>query len=362
MPHSTGLAVLPPLYAAWMDELLEDAIPPERAATCHDCAMCAPAGEEPTPGTLYFRPDVKCCSFMPELWNFLVGRVLADQSPEGRAGRLSVEARIAAGVAVTPLGLGMTPTYQVLYNNMGNAFGRSRGMICPHFQAGTGNCTIWRHRESTCSTYFCKHERGANGAAFWHSLQMLLHSAETALAKHAVLELNPGPEALKTLFMPRRPEEKGLSTEDLDATVSPAVASLRWGTWVGREREFYRQAAGVIEPLRWKDVVRIGGSQLRVHVALTREAFERLRSSRLPGRLIPGSVHVMAYSAERTLVTGYSGLDPLALRPELLEVLHYFDGRPTSAVLRDIAAERGIRLTTSLIRQLVDFGILAAQE
>jgi len=32
---------LPPLYAAWMNQLLEGPIPEETEADCHDCTMCA---------------------------------------------------------------------------------------------------------------------------------------------------------------------------------------------------------------------------------------------------------------------------------------------------------------------------------
>jgi len=149
---------LPPRYAAWMDELLAGKIPAETHATCSDCAMCAANSSLPSSGldrqsdARFYDPDVKCCSFVPVLWNFLVGDLLADASPESAAGRATVESRLAAGIAVTPLGLASPPVYSALYRHIGPAFGQTRAMLCPHYLSETGRCGVWRHRESTCAT------------------------------------------------------------------------------------------------------------------------------------------------------------------------------------------------------------------
>ena len=105
---------LPPLYAGWVGALLGGAaIPPETHATCGDCAMCADPGEAPRRGTAYFDPTVKCCSYLPEIYNFLAGRILAEKSPayarrasaptascsSARARRTSMVASAGAGEA-----------------------------------------------------------------------------------------------------------------------------------------------------------------------------------------------------------------------------------------------------------------------
>src|SRR5262245_2433326 len=162
---------LPARYAAWMDQLLGP-IPNEPKATCHDCAMCAPPGStvatDSPKEVVFYDPQVKCCSYTPILWNFLVGDLLADQSAEAVIGRATVERRIEAGVAVTPLGLDRPPSYFALYQHISKAFGRTHTMRCPHFIDEGGLCGVWRHRESTCVTWFCKHERGGVGKAFWN--------------------------------------------------------------------------------------------------------------------------------------------------------------------------------------------------
>ena len=41
-------------------------------------------------GDLQFEPSTKCCTFLPELPNFLVGAMLADTDPAAAEGRASV--------------------------------------------------------------------------------------------------------------------------------------------------------------------------------------------------------------------------------------------------------------------------------
>src|SRR5215813_7928721 len=90
-------SALPPLYATWMEQLLTGPIPPETGATCSDCVMLAKEPHPPTGSAHFFNPRTKCCTYLPELPNFLVGRILADSDPQSAAGRATVEARLQAG-------------------------------------------------------------------------------------------------------------------------------------------------------------------------------------------------------------------------------------------------------------------------
>ncbi|HET7640204.1 MAG TPA: hypothetical protein VFK47_15870, partial [Ktedonobacteraceae bacterium] len=55
-------------------------------------------------------------------------------------------------------------------------------------------------------------------------------------------------------------------------------------------------------------------------------------------------------------------LDPLKLPRPLLEVLPYFNGCSPAEAQRLIESEKNLKVSTSLIRKLVDFGILAASD
>jgi len=312
--------MLPVLYAAWMDDLLDGAIPPESNATCASCAM-APASNTSDVG---FNPDVKCCTFHPELWNFLVGAVLLDESPENAQGRASVEARIDRGGAATPLKLGRTPAYQTLYDQ--TPFGQRREMLCPHYVDDQGGrCSIWRYRESTCTTWYCKFVRGAVGADFWERLHQTLRAAEEAVARWCLRELGTG-----------------------DA----------WISWRGRERDLYRECARLVATLRWDDVRRLGGEELAEHAARTRDAHARLTSDAVVEHPVAALVQIKRRSGNRVRLATYSPMDELDLPAIITTLLPYFDGRPTATVLSTIRERERVDMDVSLVRKLTDFGVL----
>ena len=121
-----GTSALPPLHNAWLGTLTGIHDPPsEPKATCGDCVMCA--GVERSGSHVTFSPDVKCCSYVPHLANFLVGRSLLGP------GRESITTRIGRRAGVTPLGLGLS--YADIRRLVGaqSHFGRSPAVVCPHF-------------------------------------------------------------------------------------------------------------------------------------------------------------------------------------------------------------------------------------
>ena len=355
---------LPPLYAGWMAALLGGPIPSEPYATCEQCAMCAPDGDA-NPSNDYFAADVKCCSHTPVLPNYLVGRVLADRSSDGAAGRLTVRERISARKAVTPLGLQQPPTYKVLYEQTAQAtFGRSVSLRCPHYVDERGGlCGIWRHRASVCATWFCKHERGSTGERFWMALHQLLTLVERSLSQWCAIELEIEDAVLARLFPPDtlaahiRPP-----AYTLDDVVRADGARSLWGRWGDREEAFFEACAQKVERLSWADIEAIGGVELRVIARVARAAYADLVSAALPARLTIAPFHVVGWSRDRCRVKTYSVTDLLDLPRVLVDALPYFDGRPTAAVLDDIEASEGIRLDPALVRQLVDFRILVAPD
>ncbi len=356
---------LPPLYARWMDDLLRSPIPHETRATCDDCAMCAPEGERDGNESMYFSPVTKCCTYQPELANFLVGRALDDRDFAFSAGRKTLEKRIDDGVGVIPLGLQQSAIFQVLYENGKEAFGLASSLRCPHYlEEGGGRCGMWRNRNSICATWFCKHERGVLGLSFWHHMRDLLLAVEKTLAAWCVLEADFEPAALPVLFPMRHRAgpRASMSAADMDGRVDPALARRLWGRWLGREREFYRQCGARVSALDWKDVARIGGADVAVQARMTRFAFEEMSSEKPPERLQAGAFHIVASGVEGVRVVGYSGSDPLDLDPAVLEILPYFDGRPTSQALAAIEKDLHVRVEEDLVRRLADFEILKASK
>jgi hypothetical protein len=354
-PAAPGVSVLPPLYARWIDDLLGAPIEPETNATCSDCAMCAAAGAPPDPGGLYFKPTVKCCSFWPILPNFLVGRILRDAAPERARGRASVEARIAAGIAVTPLGLGRTAAQTC----PDPAFGQDEAFLCPHFiPDGGGTCGIWPHREATCTTFFCKFVRGAVGAEFWRALQRLLEAIEQALGWHCLEALDPGSAALARLLDPAGNARPLVMTRP-DGTYAPEDRRALWGRWTDREPAFYEAAAEVVERVSWRDIQEHGGPELRLRARVARDAHARLRAPAIPaGPLRLGTFVVTDRSPDAVRLASYSASDLLSIPPDLLDVLPAFNERPALEALDKIEAEHGLDIEPAVVGRLLDFEVL----
>ena len=355
-------ASLPPLYAGWVDQLLGGPIPAETTATCDACAMLVPesasAGASADPG---FNPDTKCCTFLPELWNFLAGGVLLDDGADAARGRATVEARIDGGVAVTPLGLGRTRAFNLLYKTGGSqVFGQSRALRCPHYLHDEGGlCGVWRHRESTCATWFCKHVRGTVGRTFWVHLYQLLHAADHTLAGWALLELGVDLSTLARLYEPERVMRPvHLTGRDVDGTADPAELRTSWGRWRGRERELYVACARLVTPLTWADVLRLGGAQLAIYARLVQDAYARLMADGMPEHPVLEVVQITTRGRDRVRLETYSGLDVLEMPAVVAKILPYFDGRPVADALDEVRRAEGVSVDASLVRKLTDFGVL----
>jgi hypothetical protein len=354
-------AMLPQLQATWLDQMLGGPIPAETNATCDACAMLVDKSEDAAPpGEPGFNPETKCCTYLPQLWNFLVGAVLEDQHADAAKGRATVEARIDRGIAVTPLGLERTRMFHTLYKTGGAlTFGQSREMRCPHYLHDEGGlCGVWRHRESTCSTWFCKYVRGAVGLDFWTHLHQLLRTAERLLAAWTLLELGFDGLALARLYAPRRHVDPDtLTGRDVDGVPDPSEMRATWGSWRGRERELYRESARLVTPLAWNDVLRIGGAELTLYARLVQEAYTRLMNEAPPERPTGALVQITP-RGQRVRLSTYNGGDLLDVPAVVGTILPYFDGRPIGVTIDEIRQREGVTIDPSLVRKLADFGVL----
>jgi hypothetical protein len=344
--------MLASLYDTWIDQLLCGPIPPETKATCDHCAMLQQS-EVPASG-LFFHPVTRCCTFQPSLANYRAGLILSDDGPDLAAGRRTVETRLGARIAVTPLGMEAGARFLLLYNNTLGAFGRAPDLGCPH--QIEGQCGIWRHRPATCSTWFCKHVRGATGFEFWKNLAELLREADRQLSLWCGLEMGIDERLLARLLEP-----KPIDATDLGAAIPEETYRTLWGGWGGREAEFYRSCADLVRPLGWNDVVRICGSRLTVLSRMVRRRYDKLISEALPDRPRVGLIQITGTAAGKYSAVTYSDYDPLRLPAELLAVLPHFDGRPAGDVVEEIRVQRGVRLDPALVRRMADFRVLVEE-
>jgi Fe-S-cluster containining protein len=179
----------PRIYDRLLPRVFDETAPEEPKATCNNCAMCPP--KDPVQGVTYFRPDTKCCTYQPFLPNYLVGAILADTEPLMAEGQRRIRAHIASRVGVTPRWLAPSRKRSALFRAAReSSFGRSLLLRCPYL-SGEGLCTIWRHRDTVCSTFFCKYGAGADGQTFWRAVDAYMLHVERELACHAAAKLAP---------------------------------------------------------------------------------------------------------------------------------------------------------------------------
>ncbi len=363
MPASTPQSSsFPPLYLGWMEELLGSAPPEESRATCSDCAMLQKPGDRPSDLNIFFDPQSKCCTYLPDLPNFLVGRIFLDQTPEMAAGRASVERRMATQVAVTPMGIGQPSSYLLWYNHSKSGFGRSRTLRCPHYIEEGGLCSIWRHREGTCSTWFCKHDQGAASQRFWRdALHRLLKAVEAGLSYWCVLQLDLGSAALERVLNLSNNFDT-IEEGELESKVRPADYRALWGRWFGRERQFFEACASRIEGLSWADVAQICGPKVGILARFTQDTYAQISRTTPEPALRCGSFRLVSLRADVARVSTYNDYDPVEIPVPLLGLLRHFDGQPTSEAVATIKEREGVTLDDALIRKLTNFGLLVRPE
>jgi hypothetical protein len=351
MKITTENAILPPLYNRWMDELLKQPIPNESEATCQDCPMCSRDSQK-NKSEYVFDVETKCCTYIPEIPNFLAGQILLDGDPEFARGRAAFEDQMENHLIATPLGVSASAEYWAMYRHAtaNSAFGQTRGLKCPYFFADEGGkCGIWRHRNSRCATWFCKYVRGSVGVIFWKYMDQLLSETERLLSQWCILQLDIGQQALELLFPPP-PSERVSSNRE-----------LFWGKWRGREREFFIECSKLVANLSWQEVEQQCGSELKVIARLTQKAFVDLYTFQIPSALRIGSwKKVLPLSADVYRIWTYSQYDPMDLPRPIFDCLYYFEGRTTQDALETIFLEKGFRLDDQELRKLTDFGILTS--
>ncbi len=325
---------LPPLYAAWIEQLLEAPIPGETRVTCSDCNMCKKLEPESSIET-YFIPSAKCCTYFPHLPNFLVGGILRDDDPGFAEGRELFEER-ATFADVNPLRVG--PNWGYRFAQSLKPFGQAEILRCPYYIDRQGGlCGIWRYRNSECSTWFCKFERGDISWAFWKCIDRLLAKLESILSRWSAGQLG----------LPA-------TSENPNQTV--------WNQWSGREREFYAACFDMVSALSWTEVLHIGGTQIEPLLHAVLSAYAKLKSDKIPDRLTLGEYSAEVLPDGSSRMIAYSRYDAIDLSNSIVELLPRFDGRPLTEVLQSIHETTGNEIEISMVRRLWEYRILVEVE
>ncbi len=352
---------LAPVYAHLFPEFFDRPQVVETRATCDNCAMCDHGQNAPL-AMDYFNPSAKCCTYFPSIPNYLVGAILADEGEELAEGRRRLREKIATRIGVTPQFMAPPRTYSMLYNaGRGQGFfGRSLKMMCPYFDGDNGGrCTVWRYRESVCSTYFCKYTAGKPGFEFWDTFKGYLYLVERALAQfsatmvdRAVKEPTIAPDVLTREDL----EDRGPKDEDY---------SSYWGEWVGREEEFYIACYRRVMALPKDEFERVvdDAPQGRGARARMEAKYDHIMNPKLPTHLIRPKDLKKRVTDEHVVVTTYNPYDAFSIEKELFDTLGMFRANETlEENLARLDEKHDIQLAPELVHYLFVHGVLAAPE
>ncbi len=317
-----------------LNEFVNITIPLESWATCNSCVL------QRDPKSAYL--NTKCCTYYPHLMNYAVGGLLQDDNPLLVEGQQRVKTIIQAKQGITPYGVIATTKYdhkrgQVddlikkassLDINSGYTRKLADDLLCPYYHEGF--CTVWAYREHCCSTHFCVSVGGEDGKNFWKAVDDYLIVTEQKLSKYALLEL--GWDAQQVLT--ERVTSGLLGVENEHGQVDEEKYRHLWGSWAGKEEEFYRQCYQVVTQLDEQQFQRIMGLDhdiLLKRIHLTHQTFVH--------PLVPD---LLRLNEEVEFIPDIDGWVDIKMAdgyrrriPRFAEtVLRAFDGqRPTSAIL-----------------------------
>src|SRR5262249_36572595 len=154
---------------------------------------------------------------------------------------------------------------------------------------------------------------------------------EVDLSRWCLLELRLSDETLRHLVDTEgwNNDQEPVTADALDNKLDRKAYATTWGEWLGREHDFFRRCADLVSPLSWSEALAIAGPEARVYARLTQDAYRELISQDIPSALKVGPFQLVQIQNAVTRVNSYNQYDPLDVPQAVMELLHYFDGRPT---------------------------------
>jgi hypothetical protein len=347
----------PVFYHRFLPSFFEKEIPGEIFANCRNCPMTASdRAEMESDISRPFSPDSKCCTFIPRLPNYFAGAVIAD--PEMKTGSDLLRKRISGRRGIFPHGIYPDKKYRLLYEfGRKNGFGKSSLLKCPYFLPGEFNCSLWKYRESICSTWFCKYLGGEAGRLFWYEIRDFFKLVQEKLMEHAILELG-------LTVSPPFGEDEQLSVEDLDdLPMHPIEYQRLWKDWEGREEEYYIRCYEIIHHLNGSEFIHLLGRDYNDRLTILEEKYIQLVT--IPDYLkintdygleevVPGKyrIKLKSFIDQNDSVITYA----FDLPKPVLDCFR--EGNATETALQELSRKYGIKLGRDIVIALFQHGIL----
>lgn len=320
---SSILASLPEVITRLVPELAKLPLSGEPRADCARCVLLPDALGTDHPWA--FHPDTRCCTYHPELPNYLAGQAL----DRGGAGAEVIRARLRDRSGVSAWGIKPSDGFRAARAATVVGFGRDPTMRCPFYVDGQHTCGIWNDRNAVCRTWFCRHDEGVMGLARWTALRRALTVVEKLLAGFCVTAGQP-------------PDTAGRGPDDIDIS--------DWESW-------YLWCARRVTAMTDAELASVTSDELS---SLRRQMQTSLS---LPSRHMPDVVVPVIRGSKTTArglgLEGYSSYDGIEVDPGIIHFFVRLDGKRTWHEARNLAAaERKVIIDDDLIRELRRIDIL----
>jgi hypothetical protein len=350
-------SILPALYENFLSDFFHSPTPMESKASCSDCSMLASHALS-EPALPSFSQATKCCTFHPDLMNYLVGGLLVDKNPSFADGRQRVRDKIANRVFVGPLGVGAS--WQTAVKNGQAAdfrFGQTRTRQCPYYQTKEGLCSIWQYRDAVCSTWFCKYQTGEDGRLFWSALQDYLEDVENILSRYLVSQIAPD---LLDFALEQWQRRLTVSSDQPATTCDPAIYKQIWQSWQGREEELYISCYELASGLSRADVDRLLGALGRSCLETVKERYQILRDPVIGEYLqLNSELELLKKTEEGVLVRTYTEFDSLFIEMNVFKALEEFKpGLKRSFVEQQIELKHQLSLANDQLLKFCQLRVL----
>ncbi len=353
MMTTTVSSKLPPLYHRFFPDFIESEIPAETIATCDDCVFCR------QPQNPFI--NTKCCTYYPEMSNYLIGGLLQD--PGWTEGKNRMHTLIKSRKGVTPYGLIRPKGYDLLDKELRSLHPADSGwtkmeveaLRCPFYDKG--QCTVWAYREHCCSTHFCFSVGGKKGKQFWSLLNNYLILVEKELSKYALLQL--GWDADKLLL--EKPDCRNILIDNPLGEINDEQYAALWGAWAGREEQLYAACYEIISQLDLDTFERIMGVNHQIYLGkltLSKTQFQ-----------VPDIPEFLRYNRKIEIETTkegdirYLSADAhVVVSPLIHKLVEKFDGTRTYRSLSSLFIPFGIDFQKDYLLMLYLNNILISQE
>jgi hypothetical protein len=294
----------------------------ESFATCSHCPMQPTVQLQPEHRAV-FTAKARCCTYHPDLPNFLAGRALQ----RGGVGAQKIRARLENIETRSPTAIVRPAEIADQYLEFGKtSFGNREDLTCPYWVDGEHNCSLYADRNAVCRTWHCKSVDGAKGHAAWTALRWTLLEVEAELSM-----------ALSAAPAPTR-----------DASVE---------NWV----EWYIACAERLDALNPETLESLRTPRLEQLILEVGKAV-KLRDAALPEILAP-SVAQWFVEPDGIAMTAWSGYDLVDTPTWIFELISRLDGITTwREAKRMTETAIGHKISDDLIHTLHRRGLLSAPE